>query len=138
MHSVLFDHYLERVSFGPQCRVIQECYDAHAQRCRGQFSKKQEGFMLVLCLSSALHARENTISSPRTRGLMMLLFLRLWPSSQQEKEVILSVNKTLSHFRLKDRLCIYAQVAVNTCIMELAAWMGLLLYLPQSQQQHRI
>lgn len=131
MHSVLFDHYLERVGFGPQCRVIQECYDAHAQRCRGQFSKKQEGFMLVLCLSSALHARENTISSPRTRGLMMLLFLRLWPSSQQEKEVILSVNKTVSQFSLKDRLCIYAQVAVNTSIMELAAWVGLLLYFPQ-------
>jgi hypothetical protein len=128
MHSVLFDHHLERVGGGPQCRVIQECFDAHVQRCHGQFTAKQVGFMRVLCLSSALHASESTISSARTRGLLMLLFMRLWPLRQPEKEVILNVKQTLSHFGLRDRLYIYAKVAVNTSIMELAAWLGLLLY----------
>ena len=58
----------------------------------------------------------------------MLLFLRFWPATCQEKEVILNVNKSLSQFRLRDRFFIYTRVTVNTSIMELASWTGLLIY----------
>jgi hypothetical protein len=128
MHSVLFDHHLERVDGTSQCRVIQECFDAHAQRCEAQFSSHQMTFMRIMCISSALHGASSTISSQRTRGLMQLLFLRLWPMTPQEKEVALSVNKAMLCHRLQARLSIFARVAVHTSIMELVAWLGLIVY----------
>ena len=128
MHSVLFDHHLERDNAGSQCRVIQECFDAYAQRCQSQFTPQAMTVMRVICLSSALHGEKSTISSARTRGLVMLLFLRLWPASSQEQEVILNVKKCISRFGIRDRLCICMRVAVNTSVVELAAWLGLMLY----------
>ena len=86
-------------------------------------------FMRIMCLSSALHGSESTISSARTRGLMQILFVRLWPLSSQEKEVALHVKCVVSHLCLRARLAVYMQLAVNTSIMELAAWLGFLLYL---------
>ena len=128
MHSGLFDHHLERDNAGSQCRVIQECFDAYAQRCQSQFTPQVFAVMRVLCLSSALHGDQSTISSARTRGLMMLLFLRLWPASTQEQEVILNDKKCISRFGIRDRVFIYMRVAVNISVMELAAWLGLMLY----------
>ncbi len=128
MHSVLFDHHLEREDSTSQCRVIQECFDAHAQRCEAQFSSHQMTFMRIMCISSALHGAGSTISSQRTRGLMQLLFLRLWPMTPREKEVALSVKKTMQCHGLHVRLSILARVAVHTSIMELVAWLGLIVY----------
>jgi hypothetical protein len=130
MHSVLFDHYLERSGNGSQCHDILECFDAHykAHPCKSQFTDRMMTFMKIMCLSSALHGDKSTISSPRTRGLMMLMFLRLWPASTQENEVILNVSKSMRSFGLRDRFLIYARVTANTSIMELAAWVGLMLF----------
>ena len=128
MHSVLFDHHLERDDGTSQCRVIQECFDAHAQRCESQFSPHQMTFMRIMCISSALHGAESTISSQRTRGLMQLLFLRLWPMTPQEKDVTLGVNNAMLCHGLRTRLSIIARVAVHTSIMELVAWLGFIVY----------
>ncbi len=58
----------------------------------------------------------------------MLMFLRMWPASTQENEVILNVRKSMLSFGLRDRVLIYARVTANTSIMELAAWIGLMIY----------
>jgi hypothetical protein len=129
MHSVLFDHHLEREGVGSRCDAIQECFSTHAQRCEPEFTSHQMVFMRVVCLSSALHGADSTISSARTRGLMQLLFLRLWPMSCQEKEVALCVKRAMSGLCARDRLSVLMRVGANTSIMELAAWMAFLLYL---------
>ena len=128
MHSVLFDHHLEREGFGSQCEAVEECFDTHAQRCEAEFSLHQMAFMRITCLSSVLHGAASTISSARTRGIMQLLFLRLWPMSSLEKEVALHVNGALLRLGLRARLGILIRVAVNTSIMELTSWLGFLLY----------
>jgi hypothetical protein len=58
----------------------------------------------------------------------MLLFLRCWPATCLEKDVILNVNKSLSQFPLPDRFFVYMRVAISTSITELAAWTGLMIY----------
>ena len=128
MHSVLFDHHLERDGDELLCDVIQECFDTHAQRCQSQFSSRQLAFMNAICLSSALHGSQSTIASARTRGLTQLLFLRLWPMSAHENAVVVSVKNAMSELGLKARLSVYMRVAANTSIMEVAAWVGLALY----------
>ena len=128
MHSVLFDHHLEREGLGSQCEAVEECFDTHAQRCDAEFSLNQMAFMRITCLSSVLHSAASTISSVRTRGIMQLLFLRLWPMSSLEKEVVLRVNSSLLRLGLRARFGIFMRVAVNTSIMELASWLGFLLY----------
>jgi hypothetical protein len=128
MHSVLFDHHLEQDSDASQCRAIQECFDYHAQHCESQFTPRQMAFMRIMCLSSLLHGAESSIASARTRGLMQLLFMRLWPMSAHQKEVVLSVKRAISRFRLRDRLSIYLRVAVNTSTMELTAFVCLVVY----------
>ena len=128
MHSVLFDHHLERDDEMSQCRVIQECFDAHAQRCSSQFTLAQMAFMRIMCLSSCLHGFESTISSVRTRGIMQLLFFRLCSLTDLEKEVLFHTSKIISCHNLQTRLCIYTRVAMNTSIAELAAWTGLIIY----------
>ena len=128
MHSVLFDHHLEREGLGSQCEAVEECFDIHAQRCEEEFSLLQMAFMRIMCLSSVLHGAASTISSVRTRGIMQLLFLRLWPMSSLEKEVALHVNSSLLHLGLRARFGIFMRVAVNTSIMELASWLSFLLY----------
>jgi hypothetical protein len=128
MHSVLFDQLLERDGNELLCDAIQECFDTHAQRCQSQFSSRQLIFMNVMCLSSALHGSQSTIASARTRGLTQLLFLRLWPMSAHENAVVVNVKNAMSELGLKARLSVYMRVAANTSIMELVAWMGLLLY----------
>ena len=85
-------------------------------------------FMRIMCLSSALHGAESTISSARTRGLMQLLFLRLRPMSAHEAEVALRVWGAMSGLGVRDRLSIFMRVAAHTSIMELAAWMALLIF----------
>jgi hypothetical protein len=129
MHSVLFDHYLEQESVGSQCEAIQKCFDTHFKRRVSEFTSLQKAFMQIMCLSSALHGAASSISSARTRGLMQLLFLRLWPMSAQEKEVALHAKRVVSGLGMRARLAVFRRVAVNTSIMEFAAWMGLLLYL---------
>jgi hypothetical protein len=114
LHSVLFDHHLERDGDHSQCRNILECFDAHAQRCQSRFSPRAMAFMRVMCISSCPHGNESTISSARTRGLMMLLFLRFWPATSLEKEVILNVSKSLSQFRLLDRFFVYVRVCFSS------------------------
>lgn len=128
MHSVLFDHYLEREGVGSQCAAIQACFDTHEQRCESEFTFHQRAFMRIMCFASALHGPNSTISSTRTRGLIQLMFMRLWPTSAQEKEVALHVKRAIARLGLRARLSIFMRVAVNTSIMELAAWTGLLLY----------
>ena len=128
MHSVLFDHHLEQDSDASQCRAIQECFDYHAQHCESQFTPRQMAFMRIMCLSSLLHGAESSIASARTRGLMQLLFMGLWPMSAHQKEVVLSVKRAISRFRLRDRLSIYLRVAVNTSTMELTAFVCLVVY----------
>jgi hypothetical protein len=81
-----------------------------------------------MCLSSVLHGAESSISSARTRGLMQLMLVRLWPLSALQKEVVLSVKKALSRFPLRSRLAIYLRVVVNTSIMELTAYVCLAVY----------
>ena len=129
MHSVLFDHHLDREVDGSQCKAIQAIFDTHAQRCESDFMSHRMAFMQIICLSSALHGAESTISSVRRRGLMQLLFMRLWPMSAQEKEVALYVKRVVSHLDLRAKLSVFMHVAVNTSIMELAAWMGFMWYL---------
>jgi hypothetical protein len=128
MHSVLFDHHLERDGDELLCDAIQVCFDTHAQRCQSQFSSRQLAFMNVMCLSSALHGSHSTIASARTRGLTQLLFLRLWPMSAHENAVVVNVKNAMSELGLKARLSVYMRVAANTSIMELVAWAGLVLY----------
>ena len=128
MHSVLFDHYLEREGVGSQCAAIQACFDTHEQRCESEFTFHQRTFMRIMCIASALHGPDSTISSARTRGLMQLMFMRLWPTSAQEKEVALHVKRVIARLGVRARLSIFMRVAVNTSIIELAAWTGLLLY----------
>jgi hypothetical protein len=84
--------------------------------------------MKMMCLSSLLHGTESSISSTRTRGLMQLLFMRLWPMSAHQKEVVLNVSRAISRFQLRDRLFIYMRVAANTSSMELTALMSLVVY----------
>ena len=60
---------------------------------------------------------------------MQLLFMRLWPMSGQEKEVALHVKRVVSHLGVRSKISVFMHVAVNTSIMELAAWMGFLWYL---------
>ncbi len=129
MHTVLFDHHLEQEAIGSQCGAIEEIFDTHAQHCESKFSSRQLDFMRIVCLSSALHGPESTISSARTRGIMQLLFMRLWPMSTQEKEVALRVKRLVSGLCLRAKLAVFMRVAVNTSIMELVAWMAFLLYL---------
>ena len=128
MHSVLFDRHLEQDSDASHCRAIQECFDNYAEHCESQFTPHQMAFMKVMCLSSVLHGGKSTISSARTRGLMQLMFMRLWPMSALEKEVVLSVKRTLSRFALRNRLAIYLRVIVNTSVMELTAYVCLAVY----------
>ena len=129
MHSVLFDHHhLEQDSDASQCRAVQECFDSYAQHCESQFTPHQMAFMRVMCLSSVLHGAESSISSARTRGLMQLMLVRLWPLSALQKEVVLSVKRALSRFPLRSRLAIYLRVVVNTSIMELTAYVCLAVY----------
>ena len=107
MHSVLFDHYLEREVFGSQCEALQEYFNTHAQHCKSEglvFTQQQKTFMKIMCLSSVLHGNESTISSLRTRGLMQLLFVRLWPMSNREKDVALHVQRVVSSIGLRARL----------------------------------
>jgi hypothetical protein len=129
MHSVLFDHHLEQEGVTSRCDAIQDCFATHAQRCESEFTSHQMSFMRIVCLSSALHGAESTISSARTRGLMQLLFMRLWPMSVQEKEVALRVKQVVSGLCLRARLSVFMRVAAHTSIMELATWMAFLLYL---------
>jgi CheY-like chemotaxis protein len=129
VHSVLFDLYLERDNNGSQCRAILECFDTHAQRCESQtFTSRQRAFMKIVCLSSVLHGSKSSISSFRTRGLMQLMFLRLWPMSGLEQEVVAHVNGELSGLQLQTRFFVCLRILANTSIMELASWMGLILY----------
>jgi hypothetical protein len=128
MHSVLFDHLLERDGVDSQCGLIQECFDSHSKRCALQFNPVQITFMRIMCLSSLLHGAESTIVSPRTRGLMNLLFFRLWPMSAKEKEVALHVTKAISCHDIQTRLRIYMRLAAATSIMELSAWLGVLIF----------
>jgi hypothetical protein len=129
MHSVLFDHHLEREVAGSQCEAIQDIFDTHSLRCESEFSFYQMTFMQIVCLSSALHGAESSVSSARTRGIIQLLFMRLWPMSAQEKEVALYVKRAVSRLGVRARLSVFMRVTVNTSVMELAAWLGLLLYL---------
>jgi len=128
MHSVLFDHHLEQDTDVSQCRVIQKCFDYHSQHCESQFTPLQIAFMRIMCLSSLLHGSESSISSTRTRGLIQLLFMRLWPMSAHQKEVVLNVRRVILRFRLRDRLLIYMRLAANTSTMELTAVMSLIVY----------
>ncbi len=128
MHSVLFDDHLEREDGSSQCQVIQECFDAHARRCAFQFSSQQMTFMRIMCISSSLHGAESTISSKRTRGLMQLLLFRSLSMTPHEKEVVFSVNTAISCYDLRTRLSVISRVAVHTSIMELVAWLGLIVY----------
>ena len=128
MHSVLFDHHLEQDTDVSQCRVIQKCFDYHSQHCESQFTPLQIAFMRIMCLSSLLHGSKSSISSTRTRGLMQLLFMRLWPMSAHQKEVVLNVRRAILSFRLRDRLLIYMRLAANTSTMELTAVMSLIVY----------
>ena len=128
MHSVLFDHHLEREGLSSQCEAVEECFDTHAQRCEAEFSLHQMAFMRIMCLSSVLHGAASTISSARTRGIMQLLFLRLWPMSSLEKEVALHVSGALLRLGLRARFDIFMRVAVNTSISDIVSWLGFLLY----------
>lgn len=128
MHSVLFDHLLERDGVDSQCGVMQECFDGHSRRCASQFAPDQITFMRIICLSSLLHGTESTMSSSRTRGLMNLLFFRLWSMSSKEKEVVLHVTKAISCHNLQTRLRIYLRLAAGTSIMEITVWLGVLIF----------
>jgi len=126
MHSVLFDGLLQQDSDTSPCRAIQGSFDYHIQH--SQFTPTQKAFMRVMCLSSLLHGAESSISSARTCGLMQLMFMRLFPMSAHQKEVVLNVRRAVSRFRLRDRLSIFLRVLVNTSVMELASFVCLGVY----------
>lgn len=128
MHSVLFDHHLEQDSHASHCQTIQHCFDHHAQHCASRFAPHQLAFMRVMCLSSVLHGADSTIASARTRGLLQLLVLPLWPLSALQKEVVLSARRAVARFGLRRRLAIYLRVAVHTSVMELTAFLCLVVY----------
>jgi hypothetical protein len=126
MHSVLFDGLLQQDSDMSPCRAIQGSFDYHSQF--SQFTPTQKAFTRVMCLSSLLHGTESSISSARTCGLMQLMFMRLFPLSAHQKEVVLNVERAVSRFRLRDRLSIFLRVVVNTSVMELASFVCLSVY----------
>ena len=126
MHSVLFDGLLQQDSDMSPCRAIQGSFDYHSQF--SQFTPTQKAFTRVMCLSSLLHGTESSISSARTCGLMQLMFMRLFPLSAHQKEVVLNVERAVSRFRLRDRLSIFLRVVVNTSVMELASFVCLVVY----------
>ena len=59
---------------------------------------------------------------------MQLMFIRLFPMSSHQKEVVLNVTRAVSRFRLRDRLSIFLRVMVNTSVMELASFACLVVY----------
>ena len=59
---------------------------------------------------------------------MQLMFMRLFPMSAHQKEVVLNVRRAVSRFRLRDRLSIFLRVIVNTSVMELASFVCLVVY----------
>ena len=84
--------------------------------------------MRVICLSSVLHGATSSIASARTRGILQLAILPLWPLSALQKEVVLSVRTAIAPFGLRYRLAIFLRAAVHTSFMEMTAFVCLAVY----------
>jgi hypothetical protein len=59
---------------------------------------------------------------------MQLMFMRLFPMSAHQKEVVHNARRAVLRFRLRDRLSIFLRVVVNTSVMELASFVCLSVY----------